>query len=94
MNKTEFVAKMASDHGISKKQAGEEFSRMMDTLTSAVSETPSGETINLTGYLKLTVKDTEAREGRNPSTGETIQIEASRQVRASVGSRLKEAVKA
>jgi DNA-binding protein HU-beta len=90
MKKTEFVNKIASNHGITKKQASEELKRVLDTLEDILSD---GDSVNLTGYVKFNVKQIEERFARNPQNGEQVKVPAHRQVRASIGNKLKQAVR-
>ena len=62
---------------------------LVETLTGLLRQ---GEKVNLTGLGILKVADRKAREGRNPRTGETIQIPASKKVRFTASKVLKEAV--
>lgn len=98
MNKTEFVRSMAQANDITIKQAGEEVDRVLGHIEAVLPTIEKGEdgkaVLNLTGYIKFTVKDVDAREARNPQTGETVEVDATRQVRLSAGSKLKSAVKA
>jgi DNA-binding protein HU-beta len=90
LNKTELVAKIAADTG----QSQNVVSSVLDGLFSAVSETVSkGEKVSIPGWLSFETVDTAARTGRNPQTGESIQIPAGKRVKVSVGSKLKAAVK-
>lgn len=90
LNKTELVAKIAADTG----QSQAAVSSVLDGLFSAVSETVAqGEKVSIPGWLTFETVDTAARTGRNPQTGDTIQIPAGKRVKVSVGSKLKAAVK-
>lgn len=90
LNKTELVAKIAAETG----QSQAAVSSVLDGLFSAVSETVAkGEKVSIPGWLSFETVDTAARTGRNPQTGETIQIPAGKRVKVSVGSKLKAAVK-
>jgi DNA-binding protein HU-beta len=90
MKKSEFVTKMASESKISKRQASEELKRVLDTLELVLAD---GESVNLTGYVKFNVKEVEERFARNPQNGDQIVVPAHRQVRASIGNKLKQAVR-
>lgn len=90
MKKTEFVTKMAQDNGITKKQATEELKRVLNTLEDVLAD---GDSVNLTGYVKFNVKEIEERVARNPQNGESVTVPAHRQVRASIGNKLKQAVR-
>ncbi|RRD60841.1 HU family DNA-binding protein [Leucobacter sp. OH1287] len=90
LNKTELVAKIAAETG----QSQSTVSSVLDGLFKAVSETVAdGGKVSIPGWIAFETVDTAARTGRNPQTGETIQIPAGKRVKVSVGSKLKAAVK-
>lgn len=89
LNKTELVAKIAAETG----QSQAAVSNVLDGLFAAVSETvAAGGKVAIPGWLSFETATTSARTGRNPRTGETIEIPASYGVRISAGSLLKKAV--
>ena len=88
--KSEFVDKVASESGLSKKDAGAAVDAVITTIES---ELRSGGEVAFTGFGKFHVAQRGAREGRNPRTGETMTIAASRVPRFTAGSGLKKAVK-
>jgi DNA-binding protein HU-beta len=88
--KSEFVDKVAASSGLSKKDAGAAVDAVISTIES---ELKSGGEVSFTGFGKFHVAQRGAREGRNPRTGETMTIAASRVPRFSAGSGLKKAVK-
>lgn len=90
MTKSDFVEKVASTSGLSKKDAGTAVDAMLESLEDAMK---SGEEVSFTGFGKFHVAERGAREGRNPRTGETMTIAASRVPRFTAGSALKKAVK-
>ena len=90
MNKQELAAKVADEVGISQNEAGRIVEATLDTIVSEVSR---GEEVNLAGFGKFTVAHRNAREGRNPATGETIQIAASKSPKFSALGGFKKAVK-
>jgi DNA-binding protein HU-beta len=90
MTKNEFVDKVAAEGDLSKKDAGAAVDAVIKTIESALS---TGEDVNFTGFGKFHVAERGAREGRNPRTGETMTIAASRVPRFTAGSGLKKAVK-
>ena len=90
MTKSEFIDRVASKSGLSKKDAGNAVEAVISSIESALS---SGEEVNFTGFGKFHVAERGAREGRNPRTGESMTIAASRVPRFSAGSGLKKAVK-
>lgn len=77
MNNADLVDRLAQDHNLSKADA----KKVVDGLFTAIAEAASkGEEISLNGFGKFKVKNAPAREGRNPSTGATIQIAASKKL--------------
>lgn len=77
MNNNDLADTLAADHGISKADAR----KLVDAVFTAIGDAAAkGEEISLNGFGKFKVKDTPAREGRNPSTGATIQIAAARKL--------------
>jgi len=90
MTKSDFVEKVASTSGLSKKDAGTAVDAVIGELENALK---SGEEVTFTGFGKFHVAERGAREGRNPRTGETMEIAASRVPRFTAGSGLKKAVK-
>ncbi|MFC3671224.1 HU family DNA-binding protein [Novosphingobium pokkalii] len=77
MNTTELVDAVAASQGIAKA----EVRKTVDAVFAAIAEAAAkGEEISLNAFGKFKVKDVPAREGRNPSTGEPIQIAASRKL--------------
>jgi DNA-binding protein HU-beta len=90
MTKSDFVDKVADNSGLSKKDAGSALEAVLKSIEDALK---SGEEVSFTGFGKFHVAKRGAREGRNPRTGETMQIAASKVPRFSAGSGLKKAVK-
>ncbi|WP_333836796.1 HU family DNA-binding protein [Novosphingobium sp.] len=77
MNTTELVDAVAASQGIAKA----EVRKTVDAVLAAIADAATqGEEISLNAFGKFKVKDVPAREGRNPSTGEPIQIAASRKL--------------
>jgi DNA-binding protein HU-beta len=89
VTKNEFVDRVASQGNLSKKDAGQAVDAVIKTIESALA---GGEAVNFTGFGKFHVAERGAREGRNPRTGATMTIAASRVPRFSAGSGLKNAV--
>lgn len=90
MNKlqlTEAVAAKAT--GLTKKQAAEAVNAVLDAITEALA---AGQDVKITGFGGFEVKDRAARTGRNPKTGEAVEIPASKYVAFSAGTALKEKV--
>lgn len=91
MNKTGLIAAMAEKSGLTKADAG----RALDALVEAVTETLSkGDNVALVGFGDFHITERSAREGRNPQTGEVIQIAASKVPAFRAGKSLKDAVNA
>ena len=90
MTKSEFVDQVADRAGLSKRDAGAAVDAVLETIESALSR---GSEISFSGFGKFGVSERSAREGRNPATGERIQIAASRVPRFTAGAGLKKAVK-
>jgi DNA-binding protein HU-beta len=89
MNKAELIEAMAESADISKAAAG----RALDGMVSAVTEAmKAGDTLSLVGFGTFSVKERAAREGRNPQTGETIKIKASKIPSFKAGKALKDAI--
>ncbi|WP_230660085.1 HU family DNA-binding protein [Psychrobacter sp. I-STPA10] len=75
MNKSELVDSIAEKSGLNKTQATEALNAMMESIGEALEE---GETVSLVGFGTFSVKDRKARTGRNPKTGEPLEIPASK----------------
>jgi len=90
VTKQEFVDQVADRAGLSKKDAGEAVDAFLDTVEEALKR---GSDVSFSGFGKFSVSQRSAREGRNPATGERIQIAASRVPRFTAGAGLKKAVK-
>lgn len=90
MTKSEFVDQVADRANLNKKEAGDAVDAVLDTITDALKR---GSEVTFSGFGKFSVAERGARQGRNPSTGETIQIAASKVPRFSAGSSLKKSVK-
>ena len=88
--KAEFVDKVASKSGLSKKDAGAAVDAVISSIEDSLS---AGDEVSFTGFGKFHVANRGAREGRNPRTGETMTIAASKVPRFTAGSGLKKAVK-
>ncbi len=91
MNKTELVAAVAEKAEISKKDAEKAVKALVDTITA---ELVKGEKVQVVGFGTFEVSERAAREGRNPRSGETVTIEASKSPKFKAGKALKDAVNA
>jgi DNA-binding protein HU-beta len=89
MNKNDLVAAVAQATDTSKADAANAVDAVFDAITGALK---SGEGVQLIGFGNFSVGDRAARQGRNPRTGETIQIAASKQPKFKAGKALKDAV--
>ena len=89
MNKTELIAAVAEKAELSKKDA----EKAVKAFTDAVSEElVKGGKVQLVGFGTFEVSERAAREGRNPQTGETMKIEASKSPKFKAGKALKDMV--
>lgn len=89
MNKGDLIESIAKQTGSTKADAGRALDAVLDAVTGSLM---SGEKVSLPGFGTFSTKRREARNGRNPSTGETIRIKAKTQVKFSAGKKLDEAV--
>ena len=89
MNKSELVDQMADAADISKAAAGRALDGMVEAITKALKD---GEQVSIIGFGSFTVRERAARTGRNPQTGATIAIKASRNPSFKAGKALKDAV--
>ena len=71
MNKSQLIDKIAAGADISKAAAGRSLDAFIDAVTEALKE---GDSVALVGFGTFAVRERAARSGRNPQTGETIQI--------------------
>ena len=89
MNKTELIAAVAENAGMSKKDGEKAVNAVLDAITGAL---VAGDKVQLVGFGTFDVKERAARVGRNPKTKEEIQIPASRVPAFKAGKALKDAV--
>ena len=89
MNKNDLVATVASTTGISKADAAKAVDGVFNAITSALKK---GQEVRLVGFGTFSVAKRAATTGRNPRTGTTIQIPASKQPKFKAGKGLKDAV--
>ena len=89
MNKGELIERIAQEAGVPEGAAQKYFGAFERVVTEALK---GGEEVRITGFGKFSVRERKAREGRNPQTGEKMEIAASRVPAFSAGNTLKEAV--
>lgn len=89
MNKTELVAAVAEQAGLSRKDAEAAVKAFTDVVADALK---NGDKIQLVGFGTFEVSERAAREGRNPLTGATMSIPASKAPKFKAGKALKDAV--
>lgn len=89
MNKTELIAAIAEKAGLTKKDAERALNATIDAITESLAK---GDKVQVAGLGSFEVKNREARTGRNPQTGATIQIAASKLPAFKAAKALKDAV--
>ena len=89
MNKGELIEAVAAAADLSKSDATKAVDAVVDGITKALQK---GDQVSIVGFGTFSVKDRAARTGRNPATGQTIQIAASRAPGFKAGKALKDAV--
>ncbi len=89
MNKVELSAAIASETGLSKKDSEAVVKAFVDVVTE---ELKKGGKVQLVGFGTFEVSERAAREGRNPQTGKTMKIKASKAPKFKAGKALKDAV--
>jgi DNA-binding protein HU-beta len=90
VTKSEFVDQVADRAGLSKRDATGAVDAFLETIEDALRR---GSEVSFSGFGKFSVSHRNAREGRNPATGERIQIAASNVPKFTAGAGLKKAVK-
>ena len=85
--KADIVDEIADKTGVTKKQAADAFEVIIASITKSLKK---GERVQLPGFGSFAVSKRGARQGRNPATGATIQIKASKSVRFKMGKDLKD----
>ena len=90
MNKTELINKIAEDAKLTNKDAATALDATLTTITDTLA---AGDSVVLIGFGTFAVKERPAREGKNPRTGETVKIAASKVPAFKAGKALKEKVK-
>lgn len=89
MNKTQLIEVIADKSGLKKKEAEAALNAMTEAIAEALK---AGDKVQLVGFGTYEVKERAARTGRNPKTGETIEIAASKHPAFTAGKALKDAV--
>lgn len=89
MNKQELIDNIASSADITKADAGRALDSVLDSITGALR---GGDSVVLVGFGTFSVRDRKARTGRNPQTGQAIQIAAAKVPAFKAGKALKVAV--
>ena len=89
MNKNDLVAAVANSTGLSKSDAAKAVDGVFDSISGSLSKK---EEVRLVGFGTFSVAHRKASTGRNPRTGESIQIKASNQPKFKAGKGLKDAV--
>ena len=89
MNKYDLIDAIAASAGLSKADAGRALDSLVKSVTKALKK---GDTVSLVGFGTFSVRKRAARTGRNPRTGETIKIKASKNPAFKAGKALKDAV--
>ena len=89
MNKTELIDAVADEAEVSKAEAGRAVDAVISSITKALKK---GDSVTLVGFGTFQVRKRAARTGRNPKTGDTIKIKASKNPEFKAGKALKDAV--
>ncbi|MEZ5540540.1 MAG: HU family DNA-binding protein [Pseudomonadota bacterium] len=89
MNKSELIDAVASSAGLSRNDAAGALDAVLENIVSALA---GGDQVNIAGFGIFSVRERAARSGRNPQTGETIQIKASKSPGFKAGKAFKDAV--
>ncbi len=89
MNKSELIDAIAEKGGLSKSDAGKALDATIASVTEALKK---GDTVTLVGFGTFSVKERAARTGRNPKTGEELQIKATKVPSFKAGKGLKDSV--
>ncbi len=89
MNKSELIEAVATSADLTKADAGRAVDAVFSSISGALS---SGDSLSLIGFGTFSVSERAARAGRNPRTGETIQIKAAKLPKFKAGKALKDAV--
>jgi len=89
MNKSELIDAVANATGLSRNEAAGATDAVLNSIVDALA---GGDQVNISGFGTFSVRERAARSGRNPQTGETIQIKASKSPGFKAGKAFKDAV--
>lgn len=89
MNKQELIEKIAEDTGLNKAQSQQALESTLSAITGALTR---GDRVTLVGFGNFDISERKATTGRNPQTGEAIQIAAKKRVKFKAGKQLDEVV--
>ena len=89
MNKGQLIDKIAGSSGLSKADAGKALEATLDVITETLKD---GDKVTIPGFGTFSTSERSARSGRNPQTGETIEIKARTIAKFKAGSKLSDAV--
>src|SRR5438067_803169 len=89
MTKAELIEGLANKTGLPKADAEKAINVVLDDIVAALKQ---GDRVNISGFGTFAVSERQARSGRNPKTGETIQIAASRSAKFRAGKQLKDSL--
>ncbi|MBA4285398.1 MAG: integration host factor subunit alpha [Xanthomonadaceae bacterium] len=90
MNKSELIAAVAEKSGLTKTDAGNAIDSLVEVIATALK---NDDKVSLVGFGTFAIRSRSARTGRNPKTGKTLTIEASKNPSFKAGKALKDAVK-
>lgn len=91
MNTAELIDRVAAEHGVAKEHA----KKILDSALAAIGTAASaGEEVTLAGFGRFKVTDRAERQGRNPATGETITIPASKKLAFTAAKNIRDALNA
>ena len=89
--KADIIDDIANSAGLTRRQATDAFQATIDSISSALRK---GERVQIPGFGSFSVSERAARTGRNPATGESIKIKASKNVRFKGGREMKDSLNA
>ena len=90
MNKTELISAVAEKTGLTKKDSDKAIAAALEVITAALAQ---GEKVQFVGFGGFEVKERAERTARNPRTGETVTVPASKAIQFKAGKELKNLVK-